>query len=936
MNLFFGEEDFNNEYCKIVFEKLRGSNPEPKEEFKNIAIKIFKDFSPKSVLDCSCVDPVLVLELRSLGVDAFGSIPYRNLVQYFSEEELKYCSYGSIVNNDYENIAEYGKYDLIVCIKDEDFISSLNFEKYINTLSRFSSKILFGVVKNNGKEEQKLNTPLISSVFFINNMYRKLDYCLYFFDMPIYLFINITKENIYKVIEQYEKILKSNEIEIENLNHEELRLRKRIAIYCKNMVVFKKLSKEYCKQKENFNVLEQHTMNLRTKIEHYVRLYNEIKESFFWRITGPFRFVLTFVKKFFRTFKKFALFFLKAARSGGVFKNLKLLFKYGLVQFYKTFIQKGKKAKPEVPRGVEYALAWKFYYKKIAPTKEDIAEQKKYNFKRTIVFSIIVPLYKTPEKYLIEMIESVLAQSYPYWQLCLADGTEEDESFSYISKCCEKYVEKDSRIIYKKIGKNLGIAENTNFALRLAEGEYICLLDHDDVLSPVALFENARVINKTKADVIYSDELSFEKKPENVVFMNLKPDFSPDTLTSNNYICHFLVFSRELQEQVGYFNGEYDGSQDYDFVFRLTEKAKKIEHIPKLLYYWRSTAKSTAKNAMVKPYFIDTSKKAIKAHLERLNREGEVVSGPHFLYFRVKYKISKNFKVSILIPNKDHIADLENCIKSIIEKSTYKNFEILILENGSSFETMDFYSYLKSLDSRIKVVKYSGKFNYSAINNNGVNFSSGQYIIFLNNDTEVITPNWIEEMLMYAQRDDVGAVGAKLYFKDDTIQHAGVFLGIAGIGGHGHKYFPRGDLGYAGRAAIVQNVSVVTGACMMVSKKAFSRVGGFDESLRVSFNDVDFCLKLFHFGYLNVFTPYAELYHYESKSRGYPTDNPAKYAEMLIEARIVRNRWHAIYTNGDPYYNINLTRKTEDFMVRITPEELESKKFLETYSKDYD
>ncbi len=915
MGLFLDEEEFNDECCANLMEILNGNDAEKK--IREFAKSIVENFSPKTVLDCSCVDGSLVLELRKLGVAAFGLIPYRSLVDSFSSELLQCCFYGSILK-DFEKLKTDKKYDLVVCLKDEEFLKGLNFELYINRLMQISDNVLFGVLEKEEKSPE--NLAFISSVFFKNNMFRRLNYCLNIFNHNIYLFSNFSNENAYRIIKKYEHNLNDKEKTIAKLENELTKLKKRIVIYCKNMVILKKLSKDYYTQTKNLKTaqvtLQQVNQN-NMELQNYVKCYNEIRVSFFWRITAPIRIFLTLIKRILRFCKKFAKYFFKALYKRQVMENLKLLFNLGLLKFYRLVINKVRNNRTSIATGRDYVSAWKYYYKRVAPTKREIEKQKKVNFKTKIVFSIVVPVYRTPKQYLVEMIESVLAQSYPYWQLCLVDGTEPDEvSFSYVGECCEEYVKKDSRIIYKKIGKNLGIAGNTNVALELAKGEYICLLDHDDVLSPIALFENAKVINKTGADVIYSDEMTFENKLTNVTFMHFKQDYAPDTLTSSNYICHFLVFSSKLQKEVGCFSGEYDGSQDYDFIFRLTEKAKKIEHIPKLLYYWRATKNSAAKDAMLKPYCIESSKKAIRAHLNRMGREGEVVLGAHYTLFRVKYKIIEEAKISILIPNKDHIVDLEKCIKSILEKSTYQNYEILILENGSRFETIDYYNVLKQLDERIKVVKYNGNFNYSAINNHGVNFAAGKYLIFLNNDTEVISPNWIEEMLMYAQREDVGAVGAKLYFNDDTIQHAGVIIGIDGTGGHGHKFFPRGHNGYAGRASIVQNVSAVTGACMMVSKRAFYDVGGFDEALRVSFNDVDFCLRLMFNGYLNVFTPYAELYHYESKSRGYP-DTAEKYAEMLIEADIVCKRWAELYKKGDPFYNVNLTRKREDFMVRL-------------------
>ncbi len=498
-------------------------------------------------------------------------------------------------------------------------------------------------------------------------------------------------------------------------------------------------------------------------------------------------------------------------------------------------------------------------------TKKERDKEESTVFSHDIKFSIVVPLYNTPLKFLKDMINSVKAQTYKNWELCLTDCS--DLKHAYVGKCVREFMKNDNRIRYKKIEKHLGISDNTNIGLEMANGEYICLLDHDDILHPSALFENAKAICEQDADFLYSDEVVFlGTNISNVIGFHFKPDFSLDYLRSNNYICHLTVFKKELLKQVGLLRSNFDGAQDHDLFLRLTEKAQNIVHIPKVLYFWRSHKNSVAHGISAKPYAPLAGINAVKEHLKRCNLEAEVESSEICpTAYRIKYKIKGNPLISIIIPNKDHIKDLNRCIKSIIEKSTYDNFEIIIVENNSKkiktfdyydslkiyrkkIETFDYHSSLKNY-SNIKIVEWQGKFNYPAINNFGVQFAGGEHIIFLNNDTKVISDNWIEEMLMYSQREDVGAVGAKLYYPDNIIQHGGVTLGIKGVTGHSHKGFDGNIPNYMEGLFIVQNYSVVTGACMMVPKHVFEEVGGFDEAFDVTFNVADLCIRIRQAGY---------------------------------------------------------------------------------------
>ncbi len=555
------------------------------------------------------------------------------------------------------------------------------------------------------------------------------------------------------------------------------------------------------------------------------------------------------------------------------------------------------------------------------PTPEQAEIQRSTRFDRMVKISILVPLYNTPLSFLDEMIASVQNQTYQNWELCLADGS--DSAHDNVGARCQEYIARDKRIVYKKLEKNEGIAGNTNECYSMATGEYIGLFDHDDVLHPSALYEYARVINEQGADYIYCDETTFKGDSiNNMITLHFKPDYAPDNLRANNYICHFSVFARELLEGTELFRSGFDGSQDHDMILRLTTNAKKVVHVPKLLYYWRSHKASVASDISAKPYAIAAAKGAVADHLTRCGFHNfEIKSTRAFdTIFEIKYEIKSEDKISILIPNKDHVSDLRRCIDSIKERSTYENYEIIVIENNSTEkETFDYYQTL-SQQENITVVTYTGAFNYSGINNFGAGFAKGEYLLLLNNDTQVISMNWLEAMLMYAQRPDVGAVGAKLYYGDRTIQHAGIVVGLGAhrTAGHTHYKINYDNLGYMGKLCYAQNVSAVTGACLMVKKSIYEALGGLDESFRVALNDVDFCLRVREKGYLNVFTPFAELYHYESASRGVDVVDEEKARRYEEECALFRARWKELLAKGDPYYNPNFSLDHSDYALKVS------------------
>ena len=657
----------------------------------------------------------------------------------------------------------------------------------------------------------------------------------------------------------------------------------------------KELAAELAHYKEHYQAAIGQREALKIQLAEVQNAYSAISNAFFWKITKPFRVCLDALK---RICGKVAFFRLLG-------KGLRCLHQNGWRYTW-------RKVKNKLTHRQEFtALANKPLF-----TDEELEHQRNTVFPRSIKFSIVVPLYNTPEKFLHEMIRSVIDQTYANWELCMADGS--DAAHDSVEKICRQYMRKDPRIKYRRLEQNLGISGNTNACLEMAAGDYIGLFDHDDLLHPAALHEVMRAICEQDADFIYTDELTFSNKIDNVITAHFKPDFAPDNLRANNYICHFTVFSAAILKTVGGFRGEYDGSQDHDFILRATEQAEKIVHIPKLLYYWRSHPNSVAADINSKTYAIDAGKRAVRDQIRRMGMDATVESSKAFpTIYRIKYELKETPKVSIIIPNKNHCEDLKRCIRSIKRLTTYSNYEIVIVDNQSNEEDLvEFYDQLRC-DDRTNIVSFDKEFNYSEANNFGVRYATGEYYILLNNDTEVISPAWIEEMLMYAQRDDIGAVGAKLYFPDHTIQHAGVILGLGPhrTAGHAFSKVDGENLGYMGRLYYAQNVSAVTAACVMIPRRVWEAVNGLDTSFAVAFNDVDLCMRIRQMGYLIVWTPYAELYHYESKSRG-SENTPEKKKRFESEVQRFRERWEKQLKEGDPYYNPNLTLERADFSIK--------------------
>lgn len=587
-------------------------------------------------------------------------------------------------------------------------------------------------------------------------------------------------------------------------------------------------------------------------------------------------------------------------------KGFRYLKHYGPKEFW---IRLHERFEPEeVPYGP--------WYEAYVPDEAALEKQRHHHFEYSPLISVAVPAYRTPEKFLAQMIDSLLAQTYGNWELCIANGSPED---SAMKKVLEEYTKKDSRIRVSELTENKGIAGNTNAALEMAQGEFVGLLDHDDLLAPNALYEIVRALDEDRnLDAVYTDEDKVTTELDEHFQPHLKPDFNLDLLRSNNYICHFFVVRRSIVQKVGGFCQEFDGAQDHDFIFRCIETAEKVGHIPEILYHWRTHKASTADNPASKMYAFDAGKRAIEAHLKRTGTEGIVSHTPDLGFFRVKYPVQGQPLVSVIIPNKDEKETLKACIDSIREKTEYPNYEIIIVENNST--TDEIFQYYKELsqDPRIRLLRWKKEFNYSAINNYGVRHANGEYLLFLNNDVTVITPGWIKELLGVCRRPEVGAAGVKLIYPDNTIQHAGCVIGLGGIAGHMFVDMPANRTGYLHKASILQDMSAVTAACMMMKRTAFEEAGGFTEKLSVAFNDVDLCLKVRKNHKLIVYDPYVQLYHMESKTRG-AEDNKEKVRRFQEEIEYMRCQWLDILKKGDPYYNKNLSLTKWNYSLRPLP-----------------
>jgi len=631
-------------------------------------------------------------------------------------------------------------------------------------------------------------------------------------------------------------------------------------------------------EKEEETDAENQIRELETELQRWKYMYNEICTSSCWKITKPIRLIMDTAKRMLKsniiTYKLYRGF--KCIREHGIIYTMQLL---------KMKLRNEKR------------------YRNIAASMGadmDPENQISCIVDDSIKFSVIVPLYNTPEKYLREMIQSVIYQTYANWELCLADGS--DSEHAYIEDICMKYAQKDNRILYKKLSQNLGISGNSNACVEMSSGDYIVLLDHDDILQPNALYENARAISETHADVLYSDE---DKITEDGVrhLPFFKPDWSPDLLYSQMYICHLLVIRRDLFNKIGGFDSDFDGSQDYDLMLRLCEKTDKIYHIPKILYSWRETHNSTALNADSKPYAHLAGKRALDRHLKRKYGEYAHAEDSEYTFvYDARFDLLKDAPlISIIIPMKDNHSLTDRCIRSILKKTIYQNYEIIILNNNSEEEeSYRWFESIKKTDSRIKVIDANFGFNWSRLNNYGMKYANGEVYVFLNNDTEVITEDWLNRLAENALRDDIGVVGALLLYSDNTIQHAGVVVGVRGWADHIFKGMQPIHYGCPFVSPMVnRNVLAVTGACMAISRKTIRKIGDFNENFTICGSDVEICIRAYEAGLYNLYNSRVKLLHLESKSRdSYIPENDFKMSALCYDY---------YRENGDPFFNPNLS-----------------------------
>ena len=538
-------------------------------------------------------------------------------------------------------------------------------------------------------------------------------------------------------------------------------------------------------------------------------------------------------------------------------------------------------------------------------TWKELQEQKKEVFPYMPLFSVIVPLYHTKDSFLKDVVTSMQRQSYANWELILVNASPEDER---LNARIDEWMKKEPRIRLVTLNENLGIAENTNAGLKSAKGDFVAFLDHDDLIEAEALYRYAKILNEQpETELIYSDEDKTDEQAVTYLMPNMKPDFNPDLLCANNYICHFLAVKRSLALSVGGLDGKYNGAQDYDFILRLTEQTKNIVHCPYVLYHWRVHGESTAQSAGNKDYAKKAAIEALNEHYRRCGIAAHAIPGRIDGWYSAEFDHLDEPLISVIIPNKDHVEDLDLAIHSFLERCDYHNYEFIVVENNSKNpETFDYYEKLQKEEDRVKVVFWDREFNYSAINNFGRSFASGEYLLLLNNDTELISPEIFHSMLGYARRPEVGIVGAKLLFSDHTVQHAGVLVGAGGLADHVFKGIHEDAPGYMGRAVSSQDVSAVTAACLLIKTSVFDEVGGLDPEFQVAFNDVDLCLKVRKAGYLVVYDADVKLYHYESKSRG-AEDTTERFVRFGSEMALLNDRWDILGSFRDPYYNPNLS-----------------------------
>ena len=820
--------------------------------FGTIAENLIRELKPKRVFDLGCAKGLLVEALRDRGVEAWGSDISEYAIGEVRPDLRSFCSVRSAT----EPIE--GRYDLVTCIEVLEHLSDEDGRAAIRNMTAVTDAVLFSSTPSDFTEPTHVN---VRPILYWLKLFRECSFSPdpgfnASFVCPQAVLLRrsarpISDEELFGVA-----LARQITVETEPLRAEIAALQARLGS-----------EQQLRAQKED--LLAQKEQLVAQKNEE-LKLQEAILEAIFhsrgWRLLNNYR-------------------------------DLKhALNRYRPVNAARRLLRRRRR----------FLINPKDYREWVKKHETDIWNPSQVRdaihlFAYAPKISIVMPVFNTQREHLQKAVESVRDQYYENWELCICDDS---SRAGHIRPMLEAWSRADQRIKVVFSDNNGGISAASNQAMGLVSGEFVGFLDHDDELSPAALYEVVKLLQvHPEADVIYSDEDKLEKNDRRSDPF-FKPDWSPEYLYSLNYVCHFGVYRKQHVEAVGGLRTEFDGSQDYDLLLRVVERTQNIFHIPEVLYHWRKSLGSTALAGQAKAYSTDAGQRAIAEHLRRSGVAATVVSSEAPNRYRVRAAITDDPLVSIIIPTRDAVEVLERCIRSIETRTDYPNYEIVIIDNGSSeAETLKFFSKL-----RHRVIRMDEPFNYSRLNNFGVQHAKGDFLLLLNNDTEVISPGWMRAMLELCHLPEVGVAGAKLYYPDRSIQHAGVVLGIKGVAGHSHKYFPARNRGYFDSLTCIRNYSAVTAACMLVRRDAFEAVGGFDEELRVAFNDVDFCIRVREKGYRIAWTPYAELYHHESATRGFDLDPR--------EIELMKRRWKETLVN-DPYYNRNLTLEYEDFSLRM-------------------
>jgi GT2 family glycosyltransferase/2-polyprenyl-3-methyl-5-hydroxy-6-metoxy-1,4-benzoquinol methylase len=921
--------------------------------FGNIADRIMKDINPKKVLDAGCAKGFLVEALRDRGVDAYGIDISEYAISQVRVDMKNYCKVGSILEPFNE------QYDLIITIEVLEHLSAFEGRKAIENLCKYTNDIIFTSTPSDYKEATHFNVQPVEywvEIFAQNGFIKDVEYDVSYITNHAMRFKK-EKIDLPRILSKYERYFYKTFLENKNLREEVIKFRNDLAIQHENYQEICRLISEKDHQLEStqhqlestqhqlestqhqlestqhqlesldvlLNDKEAHLADNEKKLletwQHLIKLNDEnerlkgqfsmlqnqlllMENALGWRIIKKYRSVMD------------RLFPLNSGRRKlykGTQKIIKIMLIDGpsaLVRKIGTKIDNGKYKDNESGHYLDpddYNRRYQLWMEKYEPGDGDLraAKEEAAAFGYQPLISIVMPVYNVDEMWLRAAIESVRKQIYGQWELCIADDA---STKPHIKKVLKEYLKREKRIKVVFLEQNLGISGASNAALNLAAGEFVGLLDNDDELAPFALFEVVKLLNRIPdLDFIYSDEDKLETNGERTDPF-FKPDFSPDLLMSMNYICHFSIIRRELLRKIGGFRKGFEGSQDYDLILRATEQTCKIAHIPKILYHWRKIPGSVSASVNAKDYAYQAGRKALEEALVRREKCGKVEM-PEPGRYRIRYEIKDNPLVSIIIPTKDKVEILRRCIESIREKSSYGNYELIVVDNNSiEEETMHYFDLIKNYPE-CRVLSFNDSFNYSRINNFAVGQARGDLLLFLNNDTEVITSGWMEEMISHAQRREIGAVGIKLLFPNNIVQHGGVIVGLGGVAGHAFYGSPAGDHGYIDFAMITRNCAAVTAACLMMRHSVFEEVGGFDEELDVAYNDVDLCLKIVNHNYYIVWTPHAVLYHHESASRG-------KF-QPERNIRYFCDKWQEFLEGGDPFYNPQLALDRSDFMVKV-------------------